>query len=237
MLGDTKDISQKLQVNRRDFFPDHCMDVGIWWWYPIPIQNEEGNALEGVEKTGGLLEPPSWLTTTCSKKPLWIAIQSYQKSDKEARFPTPAEYRCQAYLSIINGVKGFFFYTGTGERDYRGKSAGLLNNPEAGHWDYVQQLVHELSEFSPVIMASRPAAKLEMSPAGAPVEFTDRQLDGKIYLLAANKSDRPQKVRFSGEALKGRKVQVLHETHQAEMEGNSVTDDFPAFGVHVYRFD
>lgn len=237
VLGDTKDVIQKLQVDRRDFFPDPAMDVGIWWWYPIPVKSDDANALEGLEKTGGLMQPPSWLTTTHSKKPLWIAIQSYQKPNKESRFPTPEEYRCQAYLSIINGVKGLFFYTGTGERDYQGKSAGLLNKPEAGHWDYVQQLVRELSEFSPVIMAPHAAAKLEMSPAGVPVEFTERELDGKLYLVAANKSDRPQKVCFSGAALKGRKVQVLYETHQLEMEGKSLTDDFPAFGVHVYRFD
>src|SRR5258708_33881019 len=39
VLGDTRDVIQKLQVDRRDFFPDACMDVGIWWWYPIPVKN------------------------------------------------------------------------------------------------------------------------------------------------------------------------------------------------------
>ncbi len=238
VLGDTRDVIQNLQVDRRDFFPDPDMDAGIWWWYPIPIKNEATNALEGVEKTGGLMEPPSWLTTTHSKKPLWIAIQSYQKPAKGSRFPTPEEYRCQAYLSIINGVKGLFFYIGSGgQRDYEGKPAGLLNKPEEGHWDYVKQLVGELRELSPVIMAPQAATKLEISPPGAPVEFTTRELDGKIYLFAANKSGQAQQVRFSGAALKDRKVQVLYESHPAQIDGDSLTDDFPAFGVHVYRFD
>ncbi|HWF18564.1 MAG TPA: hypothetical protein VG754_04825, partial [Verrucomicrobiae bacterium] len=112
VLGDTRDVIQNLQVDRRNFFPDPDMDIGIWWWYPIPLKEPDGNGLEGGSDKANLLEPPSWLTTTLSKKPLWIAVQSYQKPAKDAHFPTPAEYRAQAYLSIINGVKGLFFYVG-----------------------------------------------------------------------------------------------------------------------------
>src|SRR6185437_6652549 len=85
VLGDTRDVIQKLQVDRRNFFPDPDMDIGIWWWYPIPLRDPDGN---GLKKTGNpnLLEPPSWLTTTFSKKPLWIAVQSYQQPWKTSRF-------------------------------------------------------------------------------------------------------------------------------------------------------
>ena len=51
-----------------------------------------------------------------------------------------------AYLSLIDGVKGLFFYTGFGQRDYLGRPAGLLNKPEEGHWEYVKQLVGELMD-------------------------------------------------------------------------------------------
>jgi hypothetical protein len=129
VLGDTRDVITKLQKDRRDFFPDNCMDVGIWWWYPIPLHAPDASGVDSENKNAGLLQPPPWLTTTHSKKPLWIAIQSYQQPRKDARFPTPAEYRCMAYLSIINGVKGLWFYTGSGQRDSQGKPAGLLNKP------------------------------------------------------------------------------------------------------------
>jgi hypothetical protein len=226
VLGDTRDLSKNLQKDRRDFFPDACMDAGIWWWYPIPLATNTP-----------LLEPPSWLTTTLSKKPLWIAIQAYQTPWKNSRYPTPAEYRSMAYLSIINGVKGLFFYTGSGEHDYQKKPAGLLNQPENSHWDYVQKLVKELRQFSPVIMAPAVADKPTLSPADAPVEFATRQLDGKLYLIAANKSDKPQSVRFSASWLKGRKVQVLYETHPASTEGESMSDQFAPLAVHVYQLE
>jgi hypothetical protein len=237
VLGDTRDVIEKLQVDRRDFFPDESMDVGIWWWYPIPIRTAATNALEGGGESGDLLEPPGWLTTTHSKKPLWIAIQAYQKPSRDARFPTPAEYRCQAYLSIINGVKGLYFYCGSGQRDYAGKPSGILNKPEEGHWEYVKQLAGELRDFSPVIMAGPAAMKLQLTPAGTPVEFATRELDGKIYLIAANKSGLPQKPTWQGELLRARKATVLFEEHAAKVQGDSLADDFPAYAVHVYRFE
>jgi hypothetical protein len=224
VLGDTRDLSKNLQKDRRDFFPDACMDAGIWWWYPIPLATNTT-----------LLEPPSWLTTTLSKKPLWIAIQAYETPWKNSRYPTPAEYRSMAYLSIINGVKGLFLYTGAGEHDYQKKPAGLLNQPENSHWDYVQKLVKELRQFSPVIMAPAFAEKPTLSPANAPVECAMRQLDGKLYLIAASKSDQPQSVRFNASWLKGRQVQVLYETHPASIEGDSMSDQFAPLAVHVYQ--
>jgi hypothetical protein len=238
VLGDTRDVVGRLQQDRRSFFPDDCMDIGIWWWYPIPQRGTGGDDLQGRDKQpANPLEPPSWLTTTLSKKPLWIAIQSYQHPRPDARFPTPAEYRALAYLSIINGVKGLWFYTGSGQRDWQGEPAGLLNKPVEGRWDYVQQLVRELREFSPVIMADPGTAKLTLASADAPVEFITRQLDGALYVIAANKSDQPQSVRFTGEALAGKRAKVLYETHEVAIQGGSLADVFPPLGVRLYRVD
>jgi hypothetical protein len=234
VLGDTRDVIKKLQVDRRDFFPDDCMDIGIWWWYPIPLHTPDGNGLEGNEKNGGVLEPPSWLATTHSKKPLWIAIQSYEKPLKDARFPTPEEYRCMAYLSIINGVKGLWFYTGSGQRDWQGKPAGLLNKPKEAHWDYVQKLVRELRDLETVITARPATDKITITPSDAPVEFATREVNGELYLLAANKSGRAQKVRFNSSALTGKKVGVLNEKHEATLQNDALEDSFTPYGVHVY---
>ena len=237
VLGDTKDVIKKFQNDRRDFFPDPCMDIGIWWWYPIPLKDEDGNGLDGRGQHSEILTPPSWLTTTISKRPLWIAIQAYQHPKKDARFPTPAEYRCMAYLSIINGVKGLFFYTGSGQKDYLGKPAGLLNKPEEGHWDYVQKLVSEVRDFSPVIMGKIPPSKPTLVPADAPVEFALREAGGKRYLIAANKSDQPQTVRFTETSLAGKQPHVMFENHSAKIEGGALPDDFGPYGVHIYRIE
>ncbi len=237
VLGDTRDVIKKLQVDRRDFFPDASMDVGIWWWYPFPLRPAQASALEGTEGSGDILTSPTWLTTTHSKKPLWIAVQAYQKPQIDARFPTPAEYRCESYLSIIYGVKGLFFYIGSGQKDHFGKPAGILNKLEEGHWDYLKHLAGELRDFSPVIMAPKAAATIGLTGTNSPIEFTTRELDGKIYLIAANKSAKPQQARWRGEGLRGRKAATLFEDHPAKVEADELSDSFEGFGVHVYRLE
>ncbi len=237
VLGDTRDVIQKLQVDRRNFFPDEAMDIGIWWWYPIPLKEPDANGLSGGQRVAGVLEPPPWLTTTTSKKPLWLAFQAYQKPSKDARYPTPAEYRCQAYLSIINGAKGIWFYTGSGQKDYDGKPSGLLNKLEQSHWDYVQTLAHELREFSPVIMAPAGLWNITLLPTNAPIQFVTRELDGKTYLIAANRSEHPQSAKFSGELFKDKHARVLYETGSATIAGDSLADEFVPLGVHVYRIE
>jgi hypothetical protein len=199
------------------------------------LKDPDGNGLQDTNKTGVILKPPSWLTTTISKKPLWIAFQAYQHPTKDGRFPTPAEYRCMAYLSIVNGVKGLFFYTGSGQRDFEGKPAGLLNKPEAAHWDYVQKLARELREMSPIIMAPAVTAKLTLTPADAPVEFGLRQFEGKFYLIAANKGSHAQTIHFTGEVLNAKKIQVLFEARSITDSGNSFGDEFQPFDVHLYE--
>ena len=236
VLGDTRDVIEHHQKDQRSFFPDYYMDIGIWWWYPIPLGKPDGNGISGNEKNGDRLEPPPWLTTTLSKKPLWIAIQSYEKPDKGTRFPTPTEYRCMAYLAIINDVKGLWFYTGHGERDWQGKPSGLLNKETEGHWDYVQTLVRELRELEPVILA-KPAEKPTMTPSNAPVEFTLRNSNDALYLLAANKSGRKQKIRFTHSPFAGKKVTVLKEKHTAKLNGETLSDSFKPYAVHVYRIE
>ncbi|MDB6058180.1 MAG: hypothetical protein JWO95_2024 [Verrucomicrobiales bacterium] len=236
VLGDTRDIIQHLMVDRRNFFPDQAMDAGIWWWYPIPLDGADGEALEGQEKAAKMLQPPSWLTTTTSKKPLWIAIQSYQHPKKDARFPTPAEYRCMAYLSIINNVRGLWFYTGSGQKDFYGHGAGILNKPEEGHWDYVRKLVHELRELSPVIM-SPAISGVTQSPANPAIQFSVHELDHKLYLFAANKSSQPQTTHFTSAAFAQKKVRVLYEEHAGNFDGSALTDNFGPFFVHVYVFE
>jgi hypothetical protein len=231
LLGDTRTLTEKAEKDWANFFPDTNMDIGIWWWYPIPVADPVGNEL----KPDNLLEPPLWLTTAHSRKPLWIAVQAYQQPWKKSRFPTPEEYRCETYLSIIKGVKGLFYYTGYGERDYFGKPAGMLNRPEEGHWDYVQKLVRELREFSPVIMSPQAKGEITISPSNAPVEFVTRESEGKIYLIAANKSPLVQKASFNSTLFKGRRAQVLYENHSAQMEGDSLSDEFPPFAVHIYE--
>ncbi len=44
-------------------------------------------------------------------------------------------------------------------------------------------------------------------------------------------------MRFTGSALSGRQAKVLYETHSATVQGDTLADKFPAFGVHLYQLE
>ncbi len=137
MVGDSRDVITQVK-NRSNFFPLRYMDLGMWWWYPIPAGASRENMLEGDEFTCAReLTPPSFLTLRNTNKPLWVGVQAYKKPNETGRYPTPDEYRAQAYLSIIYGAKGLMWYGGSVED-------GIFLDPKAGHWDYLKKLVREL---------------------------------------------------------------------------------------------
>jgi hypothetical protein len=119
MVGDAKDVIGRIEKERRDFFPLPYMDLGMWWWYPIPLATGASpNALEGDEGKPGTNElvPPSWLVNRNTDKPLWAGVQSYKKSPDKvpgARYPNPTEYRAQAYIALLDGAKGLMWYGGS----------------------------------------------------------------------------------------------------------------------------
>jgi hypothetical protein len=85
-------------------------------------------------------------------------------------------------------------------------------------------------------MSPKSTATFTLVPSDSPVEFAAHELDGKLYVFAANKSDHPQKASLSSKAFQGSKAKVLYEDHTVQQNSDSFADDFQPFGVHVYEF-
>jgi hypothetical protein len=89
-----------------------------------------------------------------------------------------------------------------------------------------------------VIMAEPAREKVELAPSDAPVEFTTRELQGKKYLITANKSPHPQSVTFRSELFKGKQPTIIFENRQKLDTTNGVSQvSFVPFGVHVIRVE
>ncbi|MGI8906799.1 MAG: hypothetical protein ACR2IE_09950 [Candidatus Sumerlaeaceae bacterium] len=233
LLGDLIDYGVKVK-DRSNMLPADLMDIGIWWWYPTPPRNAPVVEDYEGENAGPALEyvPPSYLTQAKTKKPLWIALQSYKKPDAaDARFPTPEEYRCQAYLSIVCGAKGLYYYTGYGEQ-----GNGILSKPEEGHWKELKALVRELRSMEDVFMA--PDAKEQTTCYEPMISIRTKQLsDGKRVLLAVNRCNRTLTADFTVPAMGADKpatVRFENRNVQAAAEGQ-MKDEFRPYAVHVYE--
>lgn len=210
MVGDPRDVIGRVR-GKPDFFPDTEMDMGMWWWYPLPLKAREANALEGEDAgTGDALELPTFLTQSTTKKPLWVGVQSYKKGDK-SRYPTPEEYRCQAYYGLIGGAKGLMWYGGS-------VTGGIFLNPEEGHWDALKKIAKEIHDQEAIFLApSLPTPTV--TPANAPVAVMLKPSPSGPVLFAVNRSAKPVDVTITSPDLKV----------------GSIKDHFEPFAVHIHK--
>lgn len=228
VLADSYDVITK--VDRSRFFPENLMDIGMWWFYPIPLNRDVAtSALEGQDASDGhTINPPTFMSAT--KKPIWVGLQAYKKPRRDGRFPTEVEYRCMAYLAVVHGAKGLLYYMGpTG-----GRLQG--NTDENRPWGYLQDLVPELHVMLPVFMSPTAEEPVTLTPAKAPVDFILKCGGGFYTLIAVNRGSRSVNARFSTPSLGSGDVYVFFEQRMLRAENGKLADRFAPYGVHVYRW-
>ena len=226
MIGDAKDVIGRIS-DRKAMFPTNRGDIFMWWWYPFPLQASAGNDLEGEQAGGGmLLDPPAFLGAGAGK-PVWIGVQAYRKPGLTARYPTPVEYRAQAYLAVIGGAKGLMWYGGS-------VTGGVYGKPQEGHWTELQGVVREMAALAPVLMGPD-LGRPQVAPPDSPVVGVIKEgLRGRM-LLAVNRSVEPCRVRMGiGEAIE--QVRLVGENRTVSAPDGFLTETFESLGVRVYEW-
>ncbi|HEX8521827.1 MAG TPA: hypothetical protein VF669_06185 [Tepidisphaeraceae bacterium] len=235
MVGDARDVIFRIK-DRSNFFPLDHMDLGMWWWYPLPMSKKKTvDALEGEEVQGTELKPPTFLTQSRTTKPIWVGVQSYKKgsqeklAEKQSRFPTPIEYRAQAYIAIAEGAKGLMWYGGY-------VTGGIFQgqNREQGHWNELKQLVTELNALSDIFMAPGLEKPL-VTPENAPISVTIRKSHNRTVLIAVNRSEDALDTKISSKAIKAGTATVIGEGRFQSTEVGCFSDRFEAYAAHVYE--
>lgn len=228
MVGDANKPVFLVQ-DRADFFPVEFMDMGMWWWYPIPLGINAGQALQGEELEQSYeLAPPTFLTRRQTDKPVWVGLQAYKKPIEAGRYPVPLEYRTMAYIALIHGAKGLVWYGGA-------VTGGILRAPEEGHWEELKALIGELREIEEMLMAPEvdPPA---FSPAEAPISVGVRKLRNKTLLMMANRGREKVEIGFSGIDVDGH-ARVHREARTALIRNGCFTESFEAYGSHIYLIE
>jgi hypothetical protein len=225
MVGDSRDVIGRMG-DRSNFFPVEHMDLGMWWWYPFPLKSIGAGALEGDEgATATELVLPSFLTRRNTQKPVWVGVQSYKKN-KDSRYPTPQEYRAQAYAALCAGAQGLMYYGG-------GVTGGLQLNPEEAHWKELQGIVREVGSRADFWMEPKRETPA-FAPETALVSTMIKRHGGKAVFVAVNRGVKPVAVTFDVPSLSGQAA-VVGEDRSVRVEGGQLKDRFEGLGVHVYE--
>ncbi len=138
------------------------------------------------------------VATVGARRPVWAIIQAFDWSgvsdearrSGEARLPTEDEERCMAYLAVIHGARGLFFYV-----------SGRGHSFESPHWPALDRVIRRLRTELPAFLATPVESDIRLvSPRGdaPPVHYSVRTSDHSTYLLAANVLGSPVDAQVEG---------------------------------------
>ena len=164
------------------------------------------------------------------EKPLMVVLQTY--GGLKSRMPTPEEVKCMTWLSINHGARLLSYYSYWEGKDY----------PHCLHgdkllWSYMIVLNNELILMKDFIVASPSSSKISCSSSD--IDFSLRQVNGKLYLAAVNKNNSSVSVKFTIPKLEGSKTQkakVSFEDRDVIITKGTFADTFKPYEVHIYLF-
>ena len=185
-------------------------DVGSLDRYPIG----RGDAMKAMDDITSLMTSDCWPVG----KPvsIWLQLYGYDDAIREA---TPAEQRCQTYISLIDGARSVLYFI------YKPMCVAM--------WDSMLPLGQEIEKLTPVFAAPPPERDITVDTDK--IRYMLRQVDGMWYIVAANRTNEPVKATFDLTNLKVTGPAGVMFTRLAiPFRGGKLIDDFPPLATRAY---
>ena len=167
------------------------------------------------------------------RKVVWNCLEC-TRINSINRQPTPQEVRCEAWMSIIHGSRGFIWFV----HEFKPvpNDAALLDDPEMlAAVTAINLQIHDLARVinSPALAN---VASVKSANAAAPVAFTARRHNGAVYLFAVGMRGEQTKATFqvAGKLADGT-VEAIGENRTIPIHGGVFADPFFLWAVHLYR--
>ena len=165
-------------------------------------------------------------------KPVWCGIECTRISTDSAAKPTPEQVRSQVWMALIRGARGFVYFCHV-LSPAPGDEAALLHDPVM--LPAVTALNHQVAALAPVLNSPTVVDRGTVAVGGksVPIALMAKRHQGATYLFAAAIGDHATTATFTVPS--GDRVEVLGEGRTLVVSGGSFSDDFAAYGVHLYR--
>lgn len=168
------------------------------------------------------------------KKPVWNWIECTGISDPSLK-PTPDEVKAEVWMSIVHGSMGIGYFVHQFQPSF--DEHALLDDPTMkAAVTGINQQIHDLApalNTPPIINGG----KVSSSDAGVPVDMLLKRQGGSTYIFAVAMAKGAAKATFSEltNLPANATVQVIGEGRQIPIANSSFSDDFTAWGVHLYK--
>ncbi|MBN2582879.1 MAG: hypothetical protein JXL80_07390 [Planctomycetes bacterium] len=136
--------------------------------------------------------------------------------------PTPAELRLICWGNIIHGARGLTWFH-------------YFNPTPKENFAEMARFLKQITALTPAVCAAKYEGDIEKKEtADGRVDFMATELDGQIYVFAANVLRKATKATFTLD-FAAKKVEVVDENRTVAAKGKTFTDSFEPLAVHIYR--
>lgn len=197
-----------------------AIDVSAPYLYPVPYQpiSSVGDAVARARKASG------------GKKPVLPVLQLFVWEPKD-RYPTPAELRCMAILSLVEGANGIGYYS-YGSVTGRPKTTIAEAQPEL--WKSVKKLNHEIADIGPRLLSGAEANDLTLGKGMPAVKMKVVREKSGVLAIVVNSTANQQEVKLTLQAKMFREL-LLQNGKKIEVKEGVATLPLEPFGVEIIR--
>jgi hypothetical protein len=220
-------IGRGVRRNKMEDYPQYVKggDIVSFDIYPVVHQTPEiTGKLEYVAR--GVQRLVQW---TDGKKPAWNCIECTD-IDGVGRKATVAQVRSEVWMGLISGSRGIIYFVHQFKPDF--KEAALLSDPEmlAG----VTAINKQIKDLAPALNSPAITGELSCVPA-SPVIAMHKRHGGANYIFTVNLSPEEARAEFTLKGVPLAHAEVMDESRTVNIRNGSFSDQFPGYGVHLYR--
>jgi hypothetical protein len=157
------------------------------------------------------------------KRPVWIVPQSFGGGELWGREPTIQEIRSMTYQSIINGARGIQYFVRQGLNLYPKSTAT---------WNECGRMAVEIASLTPWLLSEEET--IPVRPGSGNILVTSAVHDGQLMIMAANRTNSPQRADYSISIPFSGRVRVIFENRNIYAGSGYFSDQLSAFGTQVY---
>ena len=224
-------IGRGVRRNHPEDYPQYVQgcDIASFDIYPAAHGSPEiaGNlwyVAQGVER----------LKQWAQGRPVWNCIECTRINNKQQHKATPQQVRSEVWMSLIHGSMGIIYFVHEWQPKF--DESALLSDPEM--LAAVTQINRQIAALAPVLNCPTLAdgARVASSNAAVPVATMVKRHGGAVYVFAVAMREGETRATFTAQGVSGaRSVEVLGEQRTLDSQNGVFADDFPSWGVHLYR--
>jgi hypothetical protein len=163
-------------------------------------------------------------------RPIMTVLQFF-KFTSLGRWPTLAEMRSHAYMAIVEGAQGLWWWS-LGDNALRAVCSDTWCAERTGYMNNLKSVVNEIAALEPVLLADDASGALTTT-SNAAIKTKVKVVGGKGYVFAYNSTNTSQSATFTWSTAPGT-VTVNAENRALAASGNGFTDTFGPYAAHVY---